>query len=162
MKKLIVIFILILCSQSAMSQDIFGTRSDKIEIFYVGKFIKGDSIILSDSSAHYTGDQGGTAVYNPYGINQTDIKYDGIGQNRVEFGQDVGGLGVGALPFWLRNSKGIYAFAMSNSPDCDCFVIGKKISLQMDIYVQTLNPVHPDDGFYNGCTFTVWLYWVTP
>lgn len=165
MKTLFIVIVLLIIGSSGYGQELFGTQNKRMQLIYIEKYKMPTYFILSDSNAHYTGDQGGTVVYNPYKIDQTHLFHEPFpGAFRIEFGAGVATEALGWLPNFANSTRGYKAIVQSNDPDCDCMGETDWFPKQIDINTRTLNKkVHDGelDQGYDGCTFTLFLYWVS-
>jgi hypothetical protein len=155
-----------LCHTStSYSQDLFGHQpSNRIQLVYVEKIKAPDTLITYDSVFHYAGSQGGTIVYNPYGMLAARLlSNSSLGRFRVEFGGGVTGNAKGWLPYFMKDAGGLMTMVQSNDPGCDCIGEAEKIVQQIDIQMITSRPPKFSGEAFetNGCTFTVFVYWVS-
>lgn len=165
MKTILIIAIFISLTGSSYSQDVFGRQNgNRIQLLYIKKFTIPDSLLTADSTLNYVGIQGGTTVYNPYGILTARLVRNLSGNKfRIELAGGVNGQQEGWLPFFMKDGGGLLTLVQSNSVKCDCFGEAEKIGTQIDIQMLNTNPPVPDpvDNYTFGCTFTVFLYWIS-
>jgi hypothetical protein len=161
---IIAIFLSVLIG-TTYSQDVFGRQNgNRIQLLYIEKITSPDTLLSSDSVFHYSGTQGGTVVYNPYGMLAARLVSNVLaGKFRVEFGGGVNGQQEGWLPFFMKNSGGLMTVVQSNSAKCDCSGEAEKIFTQIDVQMYNVNPSIADPGNYltMGCTFTIFIYWIS-
>lgn len=162
---LIVVIFLSMISSSSYSQDVFGRQNgNRIQLLYIEKISTPDTVLTEDSVFHYSGSQGGTVVYNPYGILAARLVSNVLaGRFRVEYGGGVNGQQEGWLPFFMKNAGGLMTVVQSNSTKCDCSGEAEKILTQIDVQMYNRNPsiVDPNNYFTFGCTFTIFIYWIS-
>lgn len=167
MKNIIIIVMLIFSaiSNQCRSQDVFGRQNgNRIQLIYIEKITTPDTLLTEDSVFHYNGSQGGTVVYNPYGMLAARLVSNVLGGRfRVEFGGGIGRQQEGWLPYFMTSSGGLMTVVQSNSTKCDCTGEAEKILTQIDIQMYNRNPAIPDPDNYltMGCTFTVFMYWIS-